>query len=526
VQGNKNKGIGSPNGIFEKGLVKMIKKFWNRVSFIGLEDKDRKDAFLFFRDIILLNRLIVILELLFLCYLPVEIIFNGFDLVFIIIGQLILMMIPLVLNSKKKFDSARWMFFIISVMVTCPLLYVTPREAANHLFLIPVSLIPIVIFKESWKIIVGFTFVFILFYFVEFTRDQIDDIIDVPLETLHFFSLVFNAMLFLILFMLMFYFKQINRDFEKVVNQNTQDLKLSHEIISERNKDITDSINYAKRIQTAILPPQHFIDKFLKEFFILYKPKDIVAGDFYWAEHVGDYFFIAAADCTGHGVPGAMVSVVCSNALNRAVKEFELTDPGQILDKTTDLVLETFAKSNEEVKDGMDISLLSFEFRVSGFELEDSNNRGVKLQTPNPNSLTTERSKPQTIKWAGANNSLLIIENGKLTEIKANKQPIGHSDNRIPFTTHILSLSLSLSLSSSLSNPHSSSTLFLLTDGFADQFGGDKGKKFKHANLQKLLLDKANLELSTLNLELSTAFDQWKSDLEQVDDVCIIGIRL
>eukprot|EP01136_Pigoraptor_vietnamica_P016106 Opistho-1_new@59854 len=165
--------------------------------------------------------------------------------------------------------------------------------------------------------------------------------------------------------MLTYYLKNINLEYETVINKKTQELKESHEIITERNKDITDSINYAKRIQSAILPPTHFIDNFLKDYFILYKPKDIVAGDFYWAEHIGDHFFIAVADCTGHGVPGAMVSVVCSNALNRAVKEFDLTDPGKILDKTTDLVLETFEKSNEEVKDGMDISLLTVGFSAS-----------------------------------------------------------------------------------------------------------------------------------------------------------------
>jgi serine phosphatase RsbU (regulator of sigma subunit) len=215
---------------------------------------------------------------------------------------------------------------------------------------------------------------------------------------------------------------------------------------------------------------------------------------------VGDHFFIAAADCTGHGVPGAMVSVVCSNALNRAVKEFDLTDPGKILDKTTDLVLETFEKSNEEVKDGMDISLLSFKVQSLKFNKEGENNL-------KPLTLNFEQ-----ISWAGANNSLYYIEKGELKEIKANKQPIGFSDNRIPFTTHVL--------------PQSLSALFLFTDGYADQFGGEKGKKFKYSNLQKLVLENSNLELATLNLKLSLTFDEWKGDLEQVDDVCIIGIKL
>src|SRR5205085_2409812 len=120
--------------------------------------------------------------------------------------------------------------------------------------------------------------------------------------------------------------------------------KESERIIREKNKDITDSINYAKRIQAAILPSPAYVAQLFEEAFIFYRPKDIVAGDFYWMELSGDWRLIAAADCTGHGVPGAMVSVVCSNALNRAVKEFGLTLPGEILDKTASLVMATFEK--------------------------------------------------------------------------------------------------------------------------------------------------------------------------------------
>ncbi|MGZ4037734.1 MAG: PP2C family protein-serine/threonine phosphatase, partial [Bacteroidia bacterium] len=131
---------------------------------------------------------------------------------------------------------------------------------------------------------------------------------------------------------------------------------------------------------------------------MLYKPKDIVAGDFYFAEHRGDHFFIAAADCTGHGVPGAMVSVVCSNALNRAVMEFGITEPGEILDKVKELILETFKRSHNDVKDGMDISLCAFNL------------------------------KNTQVKWSGANNPLWYIQNGEMKELTADKQPVGKHD--------------------------------------------------------------------------------------------------
>jgi serine phosphatase RsbU (regulator of sigma subunit) len=135
------------------------------------------------------------------------------------------------------------------------------------------------------------------------------------------------------------------------------------QLIEEKQREILDSITYAKRLQHAILPPQEFISQCFSENFILYKPKDIVAGDFYWSEKIDNLFFIAAADSTGHGVPGAMVSVVCSNALNRSVKEFKYTTPGSVLDKTRELVIETFEKSASEIKDGMDVSLLCIDIQ-------------------------------------------------------------------------------------------------------------------------------------------------------------------
>jgi len=264
-------------------------------------------------------------------------------------------------------------------------------------------------------------------------------------------------------------------------------------LVEEKQKEILDSINYAKRLQEAILPPLHFIQRHLPLSFVLYSPKDIVAGDFYWMEVVqnkgpeASQILIAAADSTGHGVPGALVSVVCSTALSRAVKEFGITDPGEILDKTRELVLETFSKSDKDVKDGMDISLVSISIT--------------------PHSNTT------TVSWAGANNPLWYISNGEMQSITANKQPIGKAENQKPFTTHNLEL-------------NKGDSIYLFTDGYADQFGGPKGKKFKYKTLQELLKKGSQLDPEQQRKNLYKAFCDWKNDMEQVDDVCIIGIKL
>jgi serine phosphatase RsbU (regulator of sigma subunit) len=268
----------------------------------------------------------------------------------------------------------------------------------------------------------------------------------------------------------------------EVVKQK-EELEQQKEIIEEKNKDITDSINYAKRIQDAILPPIELIQQKLPDTFLLYKPKDIIAGDFYWMEEIDHIVFIAAADCTGHGVPGAMVSVVCSNALNSAVKEFGLRDTGKILDKTRELVLETFKKSGEEIKDGMDISLLAID-------------------------ATHEK-----ISWSGANNQLWYISNKALHEIKANKQSIGKTDNPQPFTTHTIKFT-------------KGDIYYLMTDGYPDQFGGPKGKKFKYKQLEENLLAISDKPLKEQSQILRSTFNTWKGNLDQVDDVTLIGIKI
>lgn len=142
-----------------------------------------------------------------------------------------------------------------------------------------------------------------------------------------------------------------------IIEEKERETYAQKEIIEEKHKEITDSIQYAKRIQCALLPPQKIIKDYLPDSFILFKPKDVVAGDFYWMEFKDGRVLFATADCTGHGVPGAMVSVVCVNGLNRSVREHSITDPGKILDKTREIVISEFEKSEEEVKDGMDIAL-------------------------------------------------------------------------------------------------------------------------------------------------------------------------
>ncbi len=287
------------------------------------------------------------------------------------------------------------------------------------------------------------------------------------------------------------------------VEQQRHEAEYQKELVQLKQKEIIDSITYAKRLQNAILPPQEYISRYLPGNFVLYQPKDIVAGDFYWMYAHDDRVYIAAADSTGHGVPGAMVSIVCSNALDKAVKEFELKDTGKILDKTRELVLETFSKSGDDIKDGMDISLFCLDKKERKAFWSGANNSLWYIKSSVSSTLSVRPDK------SGESRN----ENKELAEIKGDKQPIGNSDNPKPFTTHEL--------------PFEPGTLFyLFTDGYADQFGGPKGKKFKLKQLKELLQANSNITLKEQKELLHQKFQSWKGSLEQVDDVTIIGIKI
>jgi serine phosphatase RsbU (regulator of sigma subunit) len=268
---------------------------------------------------------------------------------------------------------------------------------------------------------------------------------------------------------------------EKEVEVRTREIKEKSEQLSSQNKEILNSISYAKRLQDAILPTDNEINASLPEATIFFKPKDIVSGDFYWLTETEDKVFFAVADCTGHGVPGAMVSVLGNNSLNRCIQEFELEDAGEILDKLRSLVVDTFSSEKVQVSDGMDIALCVWD-------------RKHKLQ------------------FAGAYNPLYLIRNGELVEIKGDKQPIGYYENISSFTTHQVEL-------------QKGDSIVLFSDGYADQFGGPKGKKYKYGTFKKLLLELNSLKPQEWQKAMDQEMYDWMGDLEQIDDICVMTVR-
>lgn len=288
------------------------------------------------------------------------------------------------------------------------------------------------------------------------------------------------------------------------VEQQKEAVESQKEIIEEKNREIVDSINYAKRIQNTILPTEKQINSLLKESFVFFKPKDIVSGDFYWLDQEDENIFFSSVDCTGHGVPGALVSVVGHNGLNRVLKEFKITEPAKMLDKLNLLVEESFSKnSDSSIKDGMDLSLCKLNTETLKLEFSGANN---------PLYVIRNENKVDEI-LAQKADRIMEGSEGVLYELKADKQPIGKYDFRKPFNQEEIQLK-------------KGDNIYLFTDGYADQFGGEKGKKLMYKPFKRLLLQLSKLPLSEQNMQLNLHFSQWKGRMEQVDDVCVMGVRV
>lgn len=269
---------------------------------------------------------------------------------------------------------------------------------------------------------------------------------------------------------------------EVVYRKETEDkLQDSYRQIEEKNKEITDSITYAKRIQHSLLAHDELLLKGLGEHFVLYLPKDIVSGDFYWATATSDSFYLAVCDSTGHGVPGAFMSLLNTTFLNEAITEKKIADPNLIFEHVRKQLIANISQQGGQ--DGMDGILLRIE------------------------------KKSGAITYTGANNAPIVVRNGQVIDCASDKMPVGIGERMEPYELHKLAVG-------------KGDAIFLATDGYADQFGGARGKKMKRSGLKTLLSQHAHLEASEQQNQLESAFFNWRGSLEQLDDVCIIGIRI
>ena len=290
------------------------------------------------------------------------------------------------------------------------------------------------------------------------------------------------------------------------INESLKD-KVNRELeekVKERTKEITDSIDYAQRIQLALLPGKDYLEKVMPEHFILYKPKDVVSGDFYWIREVQNSLVIVAADCTGHGVPGAFMSMLGITLLDEEFGKPTISSAGEILENLRSRVKKMLLQSGqtEEQKDGMDMALAIIDKENKELQFAGANNPLYLIRNSNLISGTEQDMEAK-----------LQSQNSHLFELKGDRQPIGVHWEESPFTTHRIKLL-------------DRDTLYVFTDGFIDQFGGEQRKKFKSKNFKELLLSMQDETLLDQKLLLEQSFDNWRLDIEQIDDVCIVGVRL
>lgn len=299
------------------------------------------------------------------------------------------------------------------------------------------------------------------------------------------------------------------KNLEKIVKERTaevvaqrNEINLQKIIVEEKHKEITDSINYARRIQSALLTSQEYWDNISPENFVIWKPKDVVSGDFHWAyqltigsKHLQNQEEVAiwcVADCTGHGVPGAFMSMLGISYLNEIVIENIVLHSSEILNKLRSKIikaLEHGSIGNIEQKDGMDMALCVW------------------------------HKKNNTLEYTGANNSILITRKNEISgvyeiiELKSDRMPVGFNFNVKPFSSQVFQLKIN-------------DTIYCYTDGFADQFGGPEGKKYKVKQLKETLINIQTLPLKDQEILLKNEFNKWKGDSEQIDDVCIVAIKV
>jgi serine phosphatase RsbU (regulator of sigma subunit) len=284
----------------------------------------------------------------------------------------------------------------------------------------------------------------------------------------------------LILLMVFVFAYLANKNLKKQKRMNLV-LKEQKELVEHSKKEILDSITYAKRIQNTILAHKDFIGNHIAENFILYKPKDIVSGDFYWANRKNDLFYLAVCDSTGHGVPGAFMSLLSISYLNEAIGEKNITQPNEVFDYVRLKLIENISKEGQ--KDGFDGILLCL------------------------NKTTGE------LTYTAANNKPVIVTQDGTFELASDRMPVGLGERKDNFTLHRIKLK-------------KNDTLYLFTDGYADQFGGPKGKKMMYKRLYDQFKEIASKPLATQAEHLNEVFEAWRGKLEQVDDVCIVGLRL
>lgn len=470
-----------------------MKKIWERISETGVgRHLDQFDR----RAVRISNRLSVIIGIILLLYAPAAGI-EGRALLPVVFVFTALYSATLFLNSKALYKAARLYFVCISLALVSVLSIMPGDVTGERYFFIVASVLSVLLYRKTAPILVLTSVTFGMFILVWYLQKRIPPVLKAP-ESMQIVYYILNlGIVFSLIVLTIMNYKTDNDRYEMMlVHKNA--------VIETKNREIIDSITYAGYIQKAILPSADYIQKRYPRMFVFYRPKDIVSGDFYWLHQTGKTLIFSVADCTGHGVPGALLSMVGHDGLNRCINEHHLRRPSDILDRLTAMVRETFANADREVRDGMDMALCSLDLESGAVEFAGANNPLWIVRKVNDDQDGEGKGNPE----------FSMEQNGwSLAEVRPDKRPVGNYVNRESFTNHRFSL-------------RKGDSVYLFSDGFADQFGGPKGKKFKYRPLKEFLLSIQELPMDEQEHAIDSTFATWRGNLEQVDDVTLMGIRI
>ncbi|MDO8998802.1 MAG: SpoIIE family protein phosphatase [Bacteroidota bacterium] len=449
-----------------------MKRFYHKIINLGLPHaKNQKDV----KSIKIINQMSLILAILMICFCIIGPILGLFPVLYFSIPFAFAFSLTTYFNFKGWLTFNKYYFTLVPIIFICLICWHNGINMGDRYFLFATALIPVILFRN---IVLIFALSYLnmgAFFFVTWYQTNYQPYVKVnhTAELQYWFISVMA--IFTIFYFAMQYFKKGSEDYEHEIEKKNEE-------ISSKNKEIVDSINYAKKIQNVLLAHNDFLQKHLPDHFVFFKPKDIVSGDFYWATEHNNKFYLAVCDSTGHGVPGAFMCLLNIGFLNEGIKEKNIEQPNEIFNHVRKKLIADISKEGQQ--DGMDGILLKIETKNNKTEVE----------------------------YSGANNSPILIRNKELITLPRDKMPVGKGEKTNSFNHYTIDIQIG-------------DTLYLYTDGFADQFGGPKGKKFKYKALNELLLNNHQKTTAEQNKLFDSTFENWKGNLEQVDDVCLIGIK-
>jgi serine phosphatase RsbU (regulator of sigma subunit) len=462
-----------------------LKKYWNRMQFAGIDITAENNSF---RPSLVLNQICASGVLLMIFYIALSIYLIRMELLVLTLFGICCFSITIYLNSLRKYLAAKYFFMSMIFFAIIFTTIFTGIEGKGQYGLLGTAIIPLVIFNERRTIISLFLLNVVMFFVVSVLCNDVSPYMELDEDFYIIAYYISFTSIAIIIFLITFYFKRNNETYELAILEQKK-------IIAHKNREVTDSIEYAKNIQRSILTSENDLDKIFESYFVLYQPKDIVSGDFYRAYRIDDEQILwLVADCTGHGVPGALMSMIGNAILNEIILQKKIIMPNEILDQLRTGIISTFGQTDgsSRQRDGMDISVCLL------------------------------NTKTGLLKFSSANNPLWIIgdREGQLTliETSPDKQPVGiHHGDMKPFTLKERQV-------------QQGDKIYLFTDGFADQFGGETyssgGKKYKYSRMKELFKSLHHNTPPEQKNSCIRVFDNWKGILEQVDDVCIFCVHI